>query len=577
MDRARAISPADSRPNGITLPPRRDFLLAIAGGLCLAGVHGIHHIYSNQTQYFLLGFRLADRGFIPLDWFVWSTTHHHFAFGYFQAALQKIGGFLYTAIATQVALTIGFAFGLLLLTRRFCRHSIPVYLLVLLWLGLSDPFQAGIGGFSLISNFLQPSGVAGALMILGMALLFDRRFAQAGICLALGGLFHASILLAMAPSVCVLAYMSQPWRHRRDLLSFSLPIVVLWGVVFVFLVRHGLGEDPLLLEGLRVQFQVRSPHHHLLALWNHRQTASWLLWMTAGVWALLHAGPDRRYRELRTVFAVSTLTVLAGVVLANWPETRSTVLAKINLLPLFRIGAWPFLLALVVFLDRWADLFFGDGSTTRRGGFCAGLMIVAGAAWVATTPFAGPRLLRVLWILALPAIRATAGLAKRLRVQGLSARRLTHALLIGLIIIALRGLVNRSTVWRVEPFAEILETIREQTPADAILVTPVLMDKTRVLAHRAVVVDEKCFSAVPSESVAWYRRMCDVCGLTPKPRSGRPRWEDGYRELDTARALKLKRLYGATHVVVERSAHRGSTRGLIEVDRGPRFRLLRIP
>ncbi len=107
--------------------------------------------------------------------------------------------------------------------------------------------------------------------------------------------------------------------------------------------------------------------------------------------------------------------------------------------------------------------------------------------------------------------------------------------------------------------------------------TPVTMDKTRLLAHRAVVIDEKCFSAVPSESVAWYRRMCDVCGLTPIPRTGRPRWEAGYRELDTARALQLKKRYGATHVVVERSAHRGSTRGLIEVHRGPRFRLLRIP
>jgi len=569
MDRAR--------PNGITLPPRGDFLLAIAGGLCLAGVHGIHHIYSNQTQYFLFGFRLADPDFIPLDWFVWSTTHHHFAFGYFQAALQKLGGFVYTTIAAHVALTICFAFGLLLLTRRFCRHSIPVYLLALLWLALSDPFQAGIGGFSLISDFLQPSGVAGALMILGVALLFDRRFAQAGVCLAVGGLFHASILLAMIPTICVLAYMSRPWRHRRDLLSFSLPIVVLWGVVFLFLVRHGLQEDPLVLEGLRVQFQVRSPHHHLLALWNYRQTASWLLWMTAGAWALLHLGPDRRYRELRAVFAVSTLTVVAGIVLANWPETHSIVLAKINLLPLFRIGALPLLLALVVFLDRWADLFLGEGSATGGRGFCAGLMLVAGAAWVATTPFAGPRLLRVLWILVLPAIQATAVLARRLRVQGLSARGVAHVLLIGLIVISLRGLVNRSTVWRVEPFAEILETIREQTPDDAILVTPISMDKTRILAHRAVVVDEKCFSAVPSESVAWYRRMCDVCGLIPEPRTGRPRWEEGYRELDTARAQKLKRKYGATHVVVETSAHRGNTRGLIEVHRGPRFRLLRIP
>ena len=115
------------------------------------------------------------------------------------------------------------------------------------------------------------------------------------------------------------------------------------------------------------------------------------------------------------------------------------------------------------------------------------------------------------------------------------------------------------------------------TPPDAIVVVPPDMERTRIVARRAIVVDQKSFPAIPAGSIEWYRRICDVCGLEPVPRKTRPDFQAAYRTLDTERARSLAQRYGATHVVVERPAHRGDTRGLIEVYRGNRYRLFRIP
>jgi hypothetical protein len=101
------------------------------------------------------------------------------------------------------------------------------------------------------------------------------------------------------------------------------------------------------------------------------------------------------------------------------------------------------------------------------------------------------------------------------------------------------------------PVPDMAAFIREETPADAVLLTPPLGGSFRLLSERAIVVDFKSYPNLDPAMAAWQERLFDVYGATEI--GGFPAAEemDGrYREISDDRLREVAAGYGASHAVL---------------------------
>jgi hypothetical protein len=89
--------------------------------------------------------------------------------------------------------------------------------------------------------------------------------------------------------------------------------------------------------------------------------------------------------------------------------------------------------------------------------------------------------------------------------------------------------------------------MREKTGKAAVFLTPPDLEGARLLARRAVVVDWKGTPALPSETLAWFRRLTDVTG---RPNFRGPADLAGYDEMDAERFERLRARYAFDYAVV---------------------------
>jgi len=90
--------------------------------------------------------------------------------------------------------------------------------------------------------------------------------------------------------------------------------------------------------------------------------------------------------------------------------------------------------------------------------------------------------------------------------------------------------------------------VRNNTPKDAVFLTAPGMERFRLQARRAIVVDWKSPPLSPDELIEWYMRLCRVSG-SPNVTSLNAA-EAGYRRLDAARIHILVQEYGVQFAVV---------------------------
>jgi len=565
---------------------RSDVFLALAAGLFLTLVRGLHFLELNQVLYFVLGRRLADPGFIPHDWYTWQATHYHFAFGYLFWLLQQIGPLAITTHVVQWLTMTAFAFGALLLAKTFCRHPKVVCLAVILWQAAAPLSDLGLGGLYLISYYLQPSQIAGSLLVLGMGLLFRRRFLAAGMALGTAGLFHGGIMIAIAPVVLAQVLVCRPWRKPKHLLQLALTLGLFWGFAAVMIAARIFQSDASDLDALRLLIYFRVPYHHAVAGWRPMQSLAWTLWILLGAAAMSRLPREPRSREWRLSFLVALATTAFGLALAV-PIMVPTVTMAL----LWRVASWATFLSLLAVMDRWVDLLGKPGRWSRWDViFAAGLAAVS-LTWIVRAAPPGDRPGRVFWLAALIGSFLAARLAGRLRRPLLSSSRSVLTLLLVLAtVMAAFGVVQHSTLGRRgDDRAELEQWLREQTPKDALLVVPPDMATLRLRVERALVVEWKCHPMLPSEVREWLRRLCDVCGVAeasiwsvvrrarPPVPSGLARMRVGYVRLDSTRAGMLRQRYGAQYLVVRPAEHVGELNGLHERFRNGAYAVFEIP
>lgn len=556
--------------------------MGIFGGIfLLAARSGFSYLIGNQTTYFLYGLRLYDPTFIPRDWYTWDTFQYHFAYGYLVYFLQILGPLRITSVIAQLITMIILSFGLLNLSKRFCAYPISTFLAFITWMGVYYYYEIGLGWQSLIMGYSQPLEIAGACMILGLSLIFKRYYFFSGIMLGVGGLFHASILASFAPIILVTALATKIWKNIRQLIAFALPLCFLWGIlasVVIYVLLHA-PPDP---SAMSIIVHLRNPYDLILANWDIKCSFNWLVWVSMGGVAIYALPTDQKYKELKISF-YSSLAFIGFIIF----QMAFIKISSITGMMLWRAAPWVVVLGLIIALDRCIHFLknkFKDLQSQDKFVIIFFILAIFALLSFGWRPFASKS--RLLWLTAIPLSIGIGYLLNLLKIYSLNRYKVFLILLFVIIATSsISGIKNTrdysspSIAYQAEE-AQMEEWVRENTPKDALFITPMSVGHMRVRGERALIVEWKSTSSIPSDLRKWYHRLLDVSGFprsTPPTEITEELLEEGYLQFDTARAKLLQERYGANYIVVSTKNHLGNLEGLIEHYRNEKFRVLEIP
>ena len=364
-------------------------LLVMAVGVGLSFSHGLKFLAQTQPYYFLHGMRLHDPNFIPNDWFTWRTVPHHLAFGYLLALLQLLGPLKRVTLIAQTAMFTIAAAGLLLVTRRFANHPHVVFLGIVLWLSLTPNEQQGLGGLGILSGCFQASQMAGAGMLLGYGLLFNRRYFGAGLALGLAGFFHAGLLVEFAPLiVCQYFYQEReilravprfqvpPKAALLKAIWFFLPLALFW--IPVVWRAAGWVEPAGPVSAKDIMIQVRAPYHFCPQTWDAtnplQSPPAWCVWAMLAALFVQTKARQHKWKPLAFAFWL-TLVYSAVTIAAAAMKINSTL----TILSPWRAAPLALFLGVVALLDSAWSASLEEPARPRLVGYS----IVAALFWTA--------------------------------------------------------------------------------------------------------------------------------------------------------------------------------------------------
>lgn len=552
--------------------------MAVAGGLALFFAHGWHYLLSNQGIYFLHGLKLAYPDYVPMnDWFTYQTSSHHFVFPYLLWFLSKLGPLSVTSIVAQAGMMVVLSFGVMILFRVLFPQRAPMlYLFALSFLVIAKPEDAGLGYLYYWSPYLEPAQVAGPLMLLGFAFIISQRWLSAGLCLGVGGAFHASYMMSGAPLVLAIVLIERLWRDRWAWLRLGLPLIVAWGFVSVVVVCAMISNPPYDPASIDALIHFRSPHHYLLSHFPKRQSFAWAVFFVAGAIAVASMPKSKATRGFRIVWGSGAFISLGTLVFAG-----PLLYPPLDTPTLWRVAPIPFLLGLMAAGTSWLRL-LTDKKSVRRSDM-ASIVGLGVASWFwfrYGIDYGAAPAWRLAWLVFPPLLLGLTWFTCRL--LGKSRRVLATTAVIWLAAICVFSASMfpvRSTLGKQEQGSlfELTTWLESNTSRESLFVVPVnfSMADVRLRGKRAVVVDLKSCPIAVADIEAWYVRIQDVCGVSrgtsPKEMVCRYEW------LDLQRALMLRERYKATHIIVENGKHKGRLEGLRLVFKNRDYSVLEIP
>ena len=434
-----------------------------------------------------------------------------------------------------------------------------------------------LAGESSLASRLQHGHVATPLLLWAIFLYLRGRvvlaFALCGLAFNLHGLYSLYVAAMLATDG---ALRSRAWRPARMVAALAL-FAVLASPALVWLLRS---SDPVPGGSLAPWLEImreRSALHTFPLSQPAAVYGSYLLLVAAGVlgWAIAGASALRR-PSLHFALAVAVLC-LAGLVFAEWWPVPLVIKAQ-----LLRSTKWLTYLALL-YLGRLLVLSWSWGLLARIGAVACGLSLVLQEPLLLAVGVACYLLEAGRWELPVIAVGAAALLVAALTgaaavPDGLGVPRLTarledalgdHRLVtcLALFLLVRAAAQGRFEKWalsaatavsclyvlpalylasreatRSQSWNEVQAWVRDNTPRDAVILTPPYRDGFRQFSERAIVGEWKDgtqqFFDVPF-TFEWHRRMTQLGGQTR-----------AFDNLDPSMLLALGREYGAEYVVV---------------------------
>jgi len=365
MDPSNPIQLSEGGPFGKTISARQWVLegsLILFAGIASALAHGLQFMVGNQLTYFLFPLRLADPSFIPKDWWTWQVAQPHFVFGYVLAFLQRLGPLKFVTHLVYSVTWIGVAAGLYLIACRFCRYPRLVLISTLLWLNLSCEYHSALGGLYILSEYLQPSHVAGAGMILGFGLFFWERYILAGVVFGIAGIFHAGLLAAFGPLLFAQFLVQEGVRLKSktfwfNVLRFWIPLSLFW-IPMAWVILTG-GQMPG--EEHEIITRFAAPFHFEPLNWRPVGFFLWSTWAIASAGILIGNWRDHSRRPVFWGFWITLALTFGATTLAILHLS-----AGLTLMSLWRVAPWAIYLGVVALMDAMWNGCLSENLSRRK-------------------------------------------------------------------------------------------------------------------------------------------------------------------------------------------------------------------
>ncbi len=575
-------------------------LVALWASYWLAVSFGYNFGYDNHATYLVGALQLHDPSVLTRDWLAAECTQYHPIFSYLGWVLWALDedgwGFAYANVGFVTALGAA----IFALCRVFAGrlHALAVFLVVM---AIEMQTRTHSVAVSYLTDFiLQPSTFGALGWLAGMAAFAAGRWLLSGICFGLGGLLHVNYLLLGFP-VLGLAHLlvedPRDWRAlaRRLVLALGpslVALLVLSPVVF------GAASHPDAAEAREIFQTVRSPHHYQPLGFSHRflPVGAWQVLGLGAAWPLLggRCGPGSRVAAL--LIALAAL-LWSGTLLTTW-----TFIPAVAQLFVWRVAPFTDLIGQILLAAAAARL-VSEPARIREYPPLALLLTAAGIALICLAEARGDRpwIGRiVLWVAAVGGLGAALGVAFDGLVRWTAPRRLRSAPLRSqarggwppsfAVALQAPSPLTRYAAFALAPLAFLLWArssaefrapsrieressllrgfdereeslfawIRDHTPKEARFLQPPLLERFRLTARRAIVVDWKSPPILPGELLEWYDRLGAVAGR-PRPR-GSSEVAKGYDAMDAARLTALRDRYSVDFAVVRRGREGGLSR-----------------
>ncbi|MET0794915.1 MAG: DUF6798 domain-containing protein [Polyangiaceae bacterium] len=546
------------------LPRAFEYGVVAIAAIAFAASYGFYYGDDNQVVYFLKSLALTDRSVLHNDWFTFHTTQYHRVFIYFGALLLKLNQRGWAVAITQFSLLLLGTVVIYRLVKRVAGAALGVSAFLLLLCILFITRTSSVGTSYLFDQILQPSTMGALGSVAGTLFFVEERWFESGVCLALGGAFHANYLVLAYP-IFGLAHLALGFKglKQRVIAQFAPLLVVTVALSPLLLAASHTKASP---EAQEILFRIRSPHHYNPERYerNFMPFAAWQMLAVGSGWLIHKTANGRRLGA-----------VLCGLMLTIWAGTILTTLydfPKVNQIFVWRFAPNADLLsqifvacALAQGLAKPALLRLYPGAAL--GLICAGLGLI-GLFFHGKEHAPIPNLL-LLFVIALAIARALdllLDLAIRYlpkhatRVSELKAVFAFSPLLLGLVQLyrvvpdRLQQARERSNLLKEERGAnyDLYRWLREKSPKDALYLTPPDLEGTRFWGQRAIVVDWKAVPLIPTELLGWYERLCDVTGRHVNGTGDL----GGYNSMDGERLALLVSKYHPDYVVLRRGGER---------------------
>ena len=550
--------------------------IAVWASYWFATSFGYNFALDNHTTYLLGALRLYDPSLLKNDWVAAQCTSYHPAFSYVGWALLALDptgwSFAYANVAVLTAMGLAIYWLCRLLGGR--GLGLPAFLVVL---AINMQTRTHSVQVSYIADFIFQPSTLGALGWLGaFACFVRRRWLLTGICLAVGGLFHANYLLLGFPVFGLALLLAGPLPPLRTLVGRGVYVLGPSLVSFALLspVIFAAATDPNAEAARQIFFEIRSPHHYVPHIDRFQRFAGWQLLGVGAMLPLLRGRADRGTR-FGALLAGLAVLVWVGTVLTTWVDIpRVAQLFVWRAAPYValccQVGVAVSALRLVVRPERIREY------------SVAAVPLVAAGLGVLLATAKSDKQESVADVLVLTTAATAIGMGITFALETLVRRTAPRGAPLGtlgspVVRLIAWALIPLSVVFWLDSTAGQRETatiasrssllkgfdkseedlyswIRDHTSRDARFLQPPLMERFRLQSQRAVVVDWKSPPILPSELLEWYERLGAISGRS-NPR-GPSDVDSGYRSLDAARVEQLRSRYGIDYVVVTRGSER---------------------
>jgi len=597
-------------------------VLFLGAGFALA--NGMGYGDGNLRQYLLHALHALDPGFLAADWFTSQTRAHHVAFNVLIVGVGRVVPLDVFFGVANAAFALIFAACIYWLTARFFHEPIIATAITLIIWALGPTSLLGMS--AIINSYFQPSTIGAVGLLAGLTCLTYERYRLAGLILFAAALFHINYAVWISVVVAsVLLFNGKRMGRRRSLfLACAVALAVAFHLPFALAGRMP-GQDAAMAS--HVLHDIYMPCHSRPRTWGVMPFVQFGAAVVAGVIAVAAVRPVRPVNRVTAIL----LATLGAILIVGTLLTAAVQVDAIALLFPFRLSPFLVLAAYITVggaIAASARLpVLSPLKTVVLWIVLGGLLNVAGLSlyvlsWIGAVAaamlagrLAAERAGSVEGVIGWPAGSGIVlyligagrlslgfvglGIAAAMCCRWLDGRQsqgaefaptisrchtpvgnvLRQALLLGvaavapLVVAALlmqAGAARKDLLGPPPPADEqtLYDWCRAHTKADDVFVIPPQLGRFRLGAGRAVIIDWKCMPILPSDTVKWYRRLTDECGVAFEDM---PEAEAGFANMDAARARRLGESYGARYLVIDSRVHRGDLTGLSRIYSSPGF------